>query len=301
MRKAGVKTIIFSQNGDGISFLRLIVRRPRTFVFIGLACFLAVLPGVFFLFSQNVVSDQPPALANGANISQVLSATETAWGKFQVGSGIRTRTTTTTFQEKIVQDVAESTTTLEAIEPDGILLKQIASVEIKGNMVQGEPQLKKVDFYQQPSAGNTTVQMLPPERIQIGNRILLCGVRVYEQTTPQLRRRTKVWFNPKVAPYVLCTETTRTRLPTPNKPKEQLVGHSTSIVLNPPKTTLRGSFFGSYKVQTIRQNITDGSTVYSLAECSLRTPGWVESEKSWEYDRENNLVRITVSSGSTNK
>jgi len=140
---------------------------------------------------------------------------------------------------------------------------------------------------------------LPPEEIPIGNRTFLCGVRVYEQTTSQSRRRTKVWFNPKVAPYVLRVETTRTSVPTPEQPVEKPLGYSSATVLNPPRTTLRGSLFGTYKIQTTRQNAD--RTVISLANCSLQVPGWVESERTWEYDREKNLIRvqITVSSDVT--
>ena len=218
-----------------------------------------------------------------------MSVSETSWGKFQIGSWIRTRTTTTTFKEPITQNIAESTTTLEAIEADGILLKQTDYVELGGKTVQGEPQLKKIDFYKQPLVNSGTVQKLPSENIQIGNRVIRCGVRVYEQTTPQARRRTKVWYNPRIAPYVLCTETTKTSIATPEQPTEKPLGHSISIVLSPPATTLRGSVFGSYQVQTFKQN-TDG-TVVSLADCSLWVPGGIENEKSWEYDLNNNLVR----------
>jgi len=239
--------------------------------------------------AQNVASDQPPALANETNSCQELTAAETTWGTFKVGRWIRTRTTTISFQEKNSQNVAESITILEAIEPDGILLKQTDSVEIGGKMVPGEPQLKKIDFYKQPLTENLTVQVLDSEEIPVGNRTFLCGVRVYEQTTSQFRRRTKVWFNPKVAPYVLRTETIRTSLPTPELPTGKPLGHSVSTVLHPPKTTLRGTFFGTYQIQTIKKN-ADG-TLYSLAECSLRVPGGIESERIWEYDRENNLIR----------
>ena len=264
-----------------------------------LAGTLTVLVGLFSFVAQTVDASQSVTVTDEAGVPQELTATETAWGTFKVGSWIRTRTTTITFQEKIAQNIAESTTTLEAVEPDGILLKQVASVEIGGQTVQGEPQLKKIDFYQQSPAGHGTVQTLPPEEIPIGNRTFLCGVRVYEQTTSQSRRRTKVWFNPKVAPYVLRVETTRTSLPTPEQPTEKPLGYSTSVVLNPPRTTLRGSLFGTYKIQTMRQH-ADG-TVISLTNCSLQVPGWVESERTWEYDREKKLIRIqtTVSSGVT--
>ena len=305
MKKNSGTTIFLMQNGGGNSFLNVIVRKYRAYIFAGV---LAGFWGMIFLCAQNVVLSQPAATADGPLVDethdpQTLTATETDWGAFKIGSGIRKRTTTT-FLEKATQGVTESMTTLEAVESDGILLKQIDSVEIGGKMVQGEPQQKKIDFYRQQMLGNGgagTGQILPSERIQIGNRVFLCGVRVYEQTTPQFRRLTKVWFNPKVAPYVLRTEVKRLSLPTAEQPSEILLGHSIFVVLNPPKTTLRGSFFGTYKTQTIRRN-ADG-TAYSLAECSLRVPGWVESEKSWEYDRENNLVlmRSTVSSSITNK
>ena len=238
---------------------------------------------------KNETAETPPNTEKEQPIPD-LSASETSWGTFQKGSWIRTRTMTTTLKEPVTQSVAESITALEAIEEDGILLKQTDSVEIGGKTVQGEPQLKKIDFYKQPQANPpVTVQKLPPEKIQIGNRVIHCGVRVYEQTTPQARRKTKVWYNPHIAPYVLCTETTKTSIVTPEQPTEKLLGHSISLVLNPPATTLRGSVFGSYQIQTFKQN-TDG-TVFSIANCSLWIPGGIESEKSWEYDLNNNLVR----------
>ena len=238
---------------------------------------------------KNETPDTPPNTEKEQPISD-LSASETSWGTFQKGSWIRTRTTTTTLKEPVTKNVAESITALEAIEEDGILLKQTDSVEIGGKTVQGEPQLKKIDFYKQLQVSPPlAVQKLPPEKIQIGNRVIHCGVRVYEQTTPQARRRTKVWYNPRVAPYVLCTETTKTSVATQDQPTEKLLGHTISLVLNPPATTLRGSLFGSYQIQTFKQN-TDG-TVVSFAECSLWIPGGIESEKSWEYDLNNNLVR----------
>ena len=233
--------------------------------------------------------DTPPNTEKEQPISD-LSASETSWGTFQKGSWIRTRTTTTTYKEPVTKSVAESITALEAIEADGILLKQTDSVEIGGKTVQGEPQLKKIDFYKQPQVSPPiTAQKLPSEKIQIGNRVIQCGVRVYEQITPQARRRTKVWYNPRVAPYVLCTETTKTSVATPDQPTEKLLGHTISIVLNPPATTLRGSLFGSYQIQTFKQNTDE--TVVSFANCSLWIPGGIENEKSWEYDLNNNLVR----------
>ena len=248
---------------------------------------------VAFLASQEPKKAEtpitPPNAEKGQPISD-LSASETSWGTFQKGSWIRTRTTTTTYKEPVTKSIAESITALEAIEEDGILLKQTDSVEIGGKTVQGEPQLKKIDFYKQlQTSPPVTVQKLPPEKIQIGNRVIQCGVRAYEQTTPQARRRTKVWYNPRVAPFVLCTETTKTSIVTPDQPTEKLLGHTISIVLNPPATTLRGSVFGSYQIQTFKQN-TDGSVV-SFANCSLWIPGGIENEKSWEYDLNNNLLR----------
>ncbi len=259
---------------------------------------------VFFslsLFAQNAASTSGsqdvvdttsiPVIENVDAVDEPiapLTAAETPWGTFKIGSRIHTRTTTTTYHEKAAQSVSESTITLEAIEEQGILLKQTDSVEIGGKKVQGEPQNRKLDFYQQSAAGGT-VQNLPSEKIQIGQRVILCGVRVYEYATPQAKRRTKIWYNPKIAPYVLCTETTKTSVVTAEQPTEKLLGRVTSVVLNPPSTTLRGSFFGTYRVQTVKQN-TDG-TIYSLADCSLQVPGWIKGEESWEYDRENNLIR----------
>jgi len=286
MKKSETKTTIPLRNEREVFLPVVVVWRSRVLLF---AVVLVALSGWFSFCAQNVASDQSSVPTNEASPFQELTASETAWGTFKVGSWVRTRTITTTFQEKVSQSIAESTTILEAIEPDSILLKQIDSVEIGGKMVPGEPQSRKIDFYQQTLTGSGTVQALPPEEITVGNRKILCGVRVYEQTTSQFRRRTTVWFNPKVAPYVLRTEATRTSLPTPEQPAEKLLGHSISVVLNPPRTTLRGSFFGTYRVQTVRKN-TDG-TVYSLADCSLRVPGGIENERSWEYDRENNLIR----------
>jgi len=276
------------QNQRRFFFPVVNVRKYRMFIFTG------ILFGLLGTFSFCT----PIALTNETGPPKELSATETSWGTFKIGSWIRTRTITTNFQEKFPQSVAESTTTLEAVEPDGILLKQTDSVEINGKMVPGEPQQKKIDFYQQPLTGKITIQVLDSEEIPVGNRTLLCGVRVYEQTTSQLCRRTKVWYNPKVAPYVLRTETTRTSLPTPEQPSGKPLGQSVSTVLNPPSTTLRGSFFGTYRTQTIKKN-ADGTTIYTLADCSLRVPGGIESERSWEYDRANNLVRTqtTILSG----
>ena len=292
MKDSNAKIVIPLQNRGEVSLLIVVVRKFRTFISAGI---LVVFFGWYSFCDQNV-SDQPFALtsvlANRTDSSQELTVAETAWGTLQVGSWIRRQTTTTTFQDKISKSVAESTMVLEAIEPDGILLKQTDSVEVGGKMVPGEPQPKKIDFYQQSLAGNGTVQILPSEDIPIGNRTFSCGVRVYEQTTSQLRRRTKVWFNPEVAPYVLRTETIRTSIPTQEQPAEKLLGHSVSVVLNPPKTTLRGSFFGTYRMKTVKKDIN--GTVYSLAECSLRVPGWVASERSWEYDQENNLIRTQI-------
>jgi len=290
MKKTEAKTIIPLQNKGEIS-VPMVVWKHRMFLVAGI---LLGLLGSFSFCAQNALSKQPSAFANGTSPSQCqeLSSMESAWGAFKVGSGIRSRTVTTNFQDKVSQSVVETTTILDAIEPDSVLLKQIDSVEINGKMVPGEPQLKKIDFYKQPLTENVTVQVLDSEEIPVGNRTFLCGVRVYEQTTSQFRRRTKVWFNPKVAPYVLRTETTRISLPTPEQPTGKPLGQSVSTVLHPPKTTLRGSFFGTYRIQTVRKN-TDG-TFYSLAECSLRVPGGIESERSWEYDRENNLIRMQI-------
>jgi len=287
VKKSKAKIIIPLQNRGEISFSIVVVRKYRMFFFAGI---LLGLLGSFSFCGQNAVLDHPSAQTDEVNLPEELTVAETAWGTFKIGSWVRMRTTTTTFQEKTTHTVAESTMVLEAVEPDGILLKQTDSVAINGKMVPGEPQQKKIDFYQQLLTGNVDIQELDPEEIPVGNRTFLCGVRVYEQTTSQLRRRTKVWFNPKVAPYVLRTETTRTSLPTPEQPTGKPLGQSVTTVLNPPKATFRGSLFGTYRMQTIKKN-ADGTTIYSLAECSLRIPGGIERERSWEYDRENNLIR----------
>lgn len=243
-----------------------------------------------------VDSDSSVKIENGdvpeENHSQKeLGARENSWGTFAPGSWIQKRTITVDLRGKTSRSSTESTTTLESIRGDCILLREDIAMNMSGTKVAGEPQRRKYDFFLQPKIEGVRVRNLPPEILEIGRRSVHCEVRVYEQNSPQSKRRTKVWYNPSLAPYVLCTETIKTTVPSPDHPKdkEKILSRSKSIVLDPPITTLRGRFLGHYRVKTVRKN-GEGTSI-SFANHSKWIPGGLRNECTWEYDPENNLIR----------
>ncbi|MGL6196342.1 MAG: hypothetical protein ACRC2T_16110 [Thermoguttaceae bacterium] len=231
--------------------------------------------------------------AEAEPVSGDLTASETPWGAFLPGSGTQTRTITTTFQDsKVLRGYRETKTTLFGFEPQMVVLKQNVAVEIGGKMVPGEVQTLKYDFYQQPIIAGTIITKLQNEKLKFGKREITCEVRRYEHTGPQFKRVTKVWYNSLLAPYVLCTETMRYSLPSTEQPEEKLLGYTKTQVVYPPSTTLRGTMMGIYQVKTIRRN-TEGWSE-TVANHSLKIPGTLKREQTYEYDINNNLTQIVT-------
>ncbi len=228
----------------------------------------------------------PPAVAPVSR----LTANESPWGTYQAGTWVQSRIITTSFQEdKSTRSVSESKTIVDSVDPEAVALKQSIAVEMNGKLVFGDPQTKKYDYFQQPLAEGVLVSVLPTAKLTVGGKVFTCELRSYEQTTPQWKRKTTVWYNTTIAPFVLRTETIKTTVPTAEQPEEKVLSHTVASVLYPPAFTLRGILFGAYQVRTVKKN-TEGTTI-TLANCSQRIPGSLKNEQSWEYDRNGKLIR----------
>ncbi|MGL6225650.1 MAG: hypothetical protein ACRC10_03380 [Thermoguttaceae bacterium] len=223
-------------------------------------------------------------------VSPALSASNSSWGTFQPESWIQQKTTTLTLQDsKYVRSVTETRTELEMVDENGYALRQSVAVELNGKMVFGTPQITRYDFYRQPVDEEAVISQLPAETLTFGDVTLTCDVRSYEQTTPQWKRKTLIWYNPTIAPYILRTETIKTSVGTTEQPEEKVVTQTVSTVQHLPSFTLRGLIFGAYQVKTVHQS-AEGMTV-TISNCSQRIPGWIKSRVSHEYDTAGKLVR----------
>ena len=243
--------------------------------------------------STEVVTDDAAKVEPIHVLSEpLLTSRETAWGGFLPGSSSQMRKITYTIQgNKVVKRVTDVVTTLEKIDDNEIVLKEVVSVDL-GSKIVGQQSIK-YDFYKQRvmQDQNVVVSQLQPESLVIGGRKIVCNVRTYEKTTPQDRWITKVWYNSTLSPYVLQTRTDRVSLPTPQQPTPKVLSQTVSSVVNPPSTTLRGMFLGAYRVKTEKHN-TEGTTI-TYATCNQRIPGGVKCEQIFERDKEGRLMSKT--------
>lgn len=241
---------------------------------------------------QHADAEKTPTVSSTKSDAKELSFVHNPWGKYLPESWIQKRTTTTIYEGgKVAQSTSYSTLKLETVEPDGLVLNESVTVELGMRSVGGEPQRKKYDPLLQPLAKDVRVVDLPNEQLNINGKMIDCKVRTYEQSSPQSNKTTKIWYHDTLAPYILYTETVRTSVPTLEQPKEKTLSYSRSYVLDLPVSTLRGRFFGTYRMKTIRRN-TEGTSV-SVSENSLRIPGGLHAELTCEYDLEQRLVRKT--------
>ncbi len=241
--------------------------------------------------SNNIAASEDSESSSSSGVSaSVLTANESPWGMYQAGTWVQSRIITTSFQDgKSTKNISESKTIVESVDSKTVALKQSIAVEMNGKLVFGDPQTKKYDCFQQPLAEGVLVSVLPTAKLTVGDKVFSCELRSYEQTAPQWKRKTTVWYNRTIAPYVLRTETIKTSVPTTEQPEEKVLSHTVTSVLYPPAFTLRGVLFGAYQVRTFKKN-TEGTTI-TLANCSQRIPGALKDEHSWEYDRNGKLIR----------
>ncbi|MDR0871770.1 MAG: hypothetical protein LBN39_13370 [Planctomycetaceae bacterium] len=232
-----------------------------------------------------------PAAVCAAEPVPGLTVAEHPWGRFAAKSWCRLQTTVWTNQDnKQTVSYQESLTTLESVEKDGLTFKETLNIALGGKWVENPPLVKRFDFYQEPILDSVKVQTGKPEKRIIGNTVVPCGVRIYEQTGTAGKRTTTVWYSRQIFPYVLRTSSVLRSIPTEKEPEEKIIDQTVTEVTETSAFSLWKSRRGTYHLRTTQKS---GSiTFITETDCSLHIPGGVIRKTTRELDKNGKELRL---------
>lgn len=223
----------------------------------------------------------------------VLTVREHPWGCFYPGSWRHLQTVTWTAQvNQQTGQIKETKTTLISADEEGVTLEEAGSVMMGKGWLQSTPQKKRYDFYQEPIADGVEVKLLPPHKLSVGNLIVPCERRTYQQETPFGKQKTTLWYTTQVYPYVFRVERVLRSLPTDKDPEERILNQSVTEVLDTSAFYLRKNrFSGTYRLKTVRRS--GSMTTVTETSCSRYIPGGVYQETTRELDAEGKEIRTS--------
>jgi hypothetical protein len=219
-----------------------------------------------------------------------LSVAESPWGRFPLKSWCRLQTTTTAMQgDKPLSAVRETLITLQSIEKDVITLKEITTIDVGGKRVENPPTVKSVDFYQENILQGTLIKTGKPEKRMIGNKMIPCEVRHYEQTLSSSKRTTTIWFSRQVYPYVLRVHSVLRTIPTEKEREEKIIEQSLTEVTETAAFSFLRRKHGVYHLKT---TVSSGE-VNTIIETdgSILVPGGIIRKTTTETDKNGNVIR----------
>ena len=230
---------------------------------------------------------QPVLRSPSETRGEELSAFHHPWGRFAPQSWVRMKTTTITSPNDRRRTVNHDETkiALESIDENSITLSQISYVTMGGKKIESNPITQRYDFFQELIREGTTISSRPPANIMIGRRIVPCYVRLYENDTPDGKRRTIVYYSHLIEPYVLRVDKTLWSIPTKERPEARMLSQTitnvieTSALSNVPNAR-KG--YVTYRLSSVKKS--GGITTVTNTSCSRQVPGGVIREKMSEYD-----------------
>jgi hypothetical protein len=225
------------------------------------------------------------------NSPQLLGKEHSPWGDFPEGTWIRTRLETETFRDdKSFRNVTETRITLQAFEDDHYRLKEEVAVEVGDQRFEDDPRFKEFDYYGQPLDDWDEISRGGETKLEICNRTVTCRLRIYVRQNASGLTRTKLWYTPDLAPFVLRVETTKT-----GKSEEE---NQPDPLLSKTITTTQdlGGFCGignrilaNYSTRTLQKK--GPNTVSTTSYYSSKIPGGLVHRKTVEKNAAGEVIR----------
>ncbi|MCL2623174.1 MAG: hypothetical protein FWD31_05840 [Planctomycetaceae bacterium] len=194
----------------------------------------------------------------------------------------------------LVSNVTDTLLTLEAVDKNGIRLRQETAIGVANATFSPEPKQVLLDFLLQPFSEGIVVEQLQPQTVVIARRQIVCHVSRYTQIVGDQKKTTTLWHSDTVMPYLFRSEEIRTNLPRSNDPSESVISHTMMTVTDTSGVRLFKNLLSDYKTQTIKKTTT--GTVVSQASHSMNIPGGLLREVTVETDTTNKVIGRSVTS-----
>ncbi|MCS7305356.1 MAG: hypothetical protein NZ602_09660 [Thermoguttaceae bacterium] len=209
------------------------------------------------------------------------------WGSFSPGVWKTVRVVTESLDEHgrpTSISTTETTTTLTARDAQGITLLVEAVVELVDKRLTVLPRSVRQDYFGLSAGHPLQVKFVGKTQLELEGQRLPVQVHQAEETTPNGRTVTKIYFSDRVPPYVLRRETrcmdTAGNLLAETISSVVAVGLPWKVLSEIHQTALLHTFHKDSK-----------GTVETWAIISAEVPGGVVSQASKEYDQSGRLVR----------
>ena len=280
-------------------WINVLFRRSCVIVF----CFLSQF-SVFYCWAQtnpSIPTDTPQnpqlrvdVVAPKTNIpTQPRKNLGNPWGSFLPGTWVLRRTNAQLISpHSTTNNVTDTLLTLEAIEENGIRLRQETAIGIANSAFTPEPKHVLLDSHLQPFSEGIVTEQLPPQTVIVTRRQIVCQVSRYTQVLGNQKKVTTLWYSDTVMPYLLRSEEIRTNRPHATDPSETVISHTIMTVTDTSGVRLFKNLLSEYKTQTIKKNAT--GTVVSQATHSTNIPGGLLREVTVETDTTNKVVGRSV-------
>lgn len=132
------------------------------------------------------------------------------WGQFKIGSWKRVRTHIETLDDKggvASASTTETTTKLIDVDETGYTLRVDVVVEVANKRFTAQPQVVRRGFNGESEGQTASIKRIGDSDLKINGHKVTCEVREISVDTGDGKRVTTVYYNDRVAPYILKRET----------------------------------------------------------------------------------------------
>lgn len=146
----------------------------------------------------------------GKQIEEGVPRAQHPWGQFKVGAWKRVKTHTETLDEsgRVASfSTTETTTKLVDVDDSGYTLRIDVVVEVAGKRFTAQPQVIRRGFNGEGEGQTVSVKRMGEGSLKLNGKKVACEVREITVDAGDTKRVTTVYWNERVAPYVLKRET----------------------------------------------------------------------------------------------
>lgn len=239
------------------------------------------------LICAALLAGSAPAAVQGQEAT--IPPAHHAWGHFAPGAWARVRILSETTSEdgsKIISTTTR-TTTLKAVDENGVTLQVETTVEVAGSPVVSAPQTLQFSFDDLPAAeaGQVARTVLGPGSVEIEGVPERCTIHQIEIADTATKTVIKRFYSPDVTPHVLRCETTKVDRTTEAVLAETIVQVTARDIPYP----LGGKIHATALAQETHKHPSGAIRRLSLHAAEI--PGGVLGESTRELDSNGRVIR----------